>query len=89
MGVVAVPDERLQVLSDLGRSQRIVPTAVEFVDIAGLVKGASEGEVSAEQRVVGVWGLGLINPKRASYANPRHALPINPRHRGGNGTRGA
>lgn len=54
VGVVAVPDERLQVLSDLGRSQRIVPTAVEFVDIAGLVKGASEGEVRGEQ--AGGWG---------------------------------
>eukprot|EP00850_Spirogloea_muscicola_P020251 SM000211S06621 [mRNA] locus=s211:46397:49724:+ [translate_table: standard] len=44
VGVVAVPDPRLPVLSELGRSQRTVPTAVEFVDIAGLVKGASTGE---------------------------------------------
>ncbi len=43
-GIVTVPDERLQVLSDLSRSQRLVATAIEFVDIAGLVKGASRGE---------------------------------------------
>ena len=43
-GVVAVPDERLQQLSALSSSREIVPTRVEFVDIAGLVKGASQGE---------------------------------------------
>jgi ribosome-binding ATPase len=44
VGVVAVPDERLQVLSKIGNSAKIVPTRIEFVDIAGLVKGASQGE---------------------------------------------
>lgn len=44
IGIVAVPDERLQVLSNLYDSQKIVPAAIEFVDIAGLVKGASKGE---------------------------------------------
>lgn len=44
VGVVAVPDERLQKLSDLSHSAKTIPAAVEFVDIAGLVKGASEGE---------------------------------------------
>ncbi|CAK9878497.1 unnamed protein product [Sphagnum jensenii] len=44
VGVVAVPDPRLDVLSQLSHSQRVVPTSVEFVDIAGLVKGASQGE---------------------------------------------
>lgn len=43
VGVVAVPDERLQKLSDLSSSKEIVPTRVEFVDIAGLVQGASQG----------------------------------------------
>ena len=41
VGVVAVPDHRLQVLSDMYNSRRVVPTAIEFYDIAGLVKGAS------------------------------------------------
>lgn len=44
VGVVALPDARLQVLSDLFGSERIVPATVSFVDIAGIVKGASEGE---------------------------------------------
>ncbi|HLC70249.1 MAG TPA: redox-regulated ATPase YchF [Patescibacteria group bacterium] len=44
VGVVEVPDDRLQKLSDVSKSLKIVPTVIEFVDIAGLVKGASEGE---------------------------------------------
>ncbi|XP_062115832.1 uncharacterized protein LOC133829976 [Humulus lupulus] len=44
VGIVAVPDPRLNVLSDLSKSQRAVPASIEFVDIAGLVKGASQGE---------------------------------------------
>ncbi|MCS6821468.1 MAG: redox-regulated ATPase YchF [Microscillaceae bacterium] len=40
-GIVDVPDERLQILADLVKPQRIVPTSIEFVDIAGLVKGAA------------------------------------------------
>jgi len=44
VGVVAVPDERLGVLSRLSETKKTIPAAVEFVDIAGLVKGASTGE---------------------------------------------
>ena len=44
VGVVAVPDERLQRLAQLASSAKVVPTAIEFVDIAGLVAGASQGE---------------------------------------------
>ena len=44
VGRVAVPDPRLGVLSAIGKSQKIVPTSLEFVDIAGLVRGASKGE---------------------------------------------
>jgi GTP-binding protein YchF len=44
VGVVAVPDDRLTRLSEMSKSQKTVPAIVEFVDIAGLVKGASEGE---------------------------------------------
>ncbi|MEI9813181.1 MAG: redox-regulated ATPase YchF [Acidobacteriota bacterium] len=43
-GVVTVPDERLEVLSKISGSQKLVPSVFEFVDIAGLVKGASQGE---------------------------------------------
>ncbi|HEV3245310.1 MAG TPA: redox-regulated ATPase YchF [Candidatus Paceibacterota bacterium] len=44
VGVVAVPDARLDKLADIAKSAKKIPAAVEFVDIAGLVKGASEGE---------------------------------------------
>lgn len=43
-GVVEVPDVRLKVLGDLNKSVKVVPATLEFVDIAGLVKGASTGE---------------------------------------------
>ncbi|RKQ43042.1 hypothetical protein BXY85_3661 [Roseivirga pacifica] len=44
VGVVTVPDERLDILKDLVNPQKVLPTVIEFVDIAGLVKGASKGE---------------------------------------------
>jgi hypothetical protein len=44
VGVVSVPDERLEVLAKISQSAKIVPTRIEFVDIAGLVEGASKGE---------------------------------------------
>ena len=44
VGVVTVPDERLNVLGEMYRTKKIIPAAIEFVDIAGLVKGASKGE---------------------------------------------
>ena len=44
VGVVPVPDERLKLLGDFFHSKKVTPAVVEFVDIAGLVKGASKGE---------------------------------------------
>ncbi|RAI87954.1 redox-regulated ATPase YchF [Algoriphagus yeomjeoni] len=44
VGVVTVPDKRLQILEELVNPNRVLPTVIEFVDIAGLVKGASKGE---------------------------------------------
>ncbi|MGA1128882.1 MAG: redox-regulated ATPase YchF, partial [Chthoniobacterales bacterium] len=44
VGIVSVPDQRLDALTELSKSEKTVPTAIEFVDIAGLVKGASQGE---------------------------------------------
>ncbi len=44
VGIVTVPDERLTILETLVKPNRVVPTVIEFVDIAGLVKGASKGE---------------------------------------------
>ena len=44
VGIVAVPDERLKLLGDMYKSKKVTPAVIEFVDIAGLVKGASKGE---------------------------------------------
>jgi len=44
VGVVEVPDERLRILAGIAKPEKVIPAIVEFVDIAGLVKGASEGE---------------------------------------------
>src|SRR5580698_1721080 len=43
-GIVTVPDPRIEALSALSHSKKVVPAAIEFVDIAGLVSGASQGE---------------------------------------------
>ena len=44
VGIVPVPDNRLQVLANIAKSEKVIPTVIEFVDIAGLVAGASKGE---------------------------------------------
>ncbi|MGL4736842.1 MAG: redox-regulated ATPase YchF [Cellulosilyticaceae bacterium] len=44
VGVVAVPDKRLEVLKDMYQTKRVLPAVIEFVDIAGLIRGASKGE---------------------------------------------
>jgi len=44
VGIITVPDNRLNILKELVNPQKVVPTAIEFVDIAGLGKGASKGE---------------------------------------------
>ena len=55
VGVVGVPDDRLAVLAKIFSSEKILPAAVSFVDIAGIVKGASEGAGlgRSEERRVG------------------------------------
>ena len=49
VGVVAVPDERIRLLGEMYHSKKVTPAVIEFVDIAGLVKGASKGEVLGNQ----------------------------------------
>mgnify|MGYP003341726462 CR=1 FL=1 len=44
VGIVEVPDQRLAILSKLSNSRKVLPATMEFVDIAGLVQGASQGE---------------------------------------------
>ena len=60
VGVVAVPDERLQVLAKISSSAEIVPTRVEFVDIAGLVKGASQAEGLGNQFLANIRDVDAI-----------------------------
>ena len=54
VGGIIVPDERLQVLEGLVSPQKVIPTVIEFVDIAGLVKGASKGEGLGNQFLANV-----------------------------------
>eukprot|EP00897_Mesotaenium_endlicherianum_P007464 jgi/Mesen1/6746/ME000344S06029 len=68
VGVVAVPDSRLAVLSDLGKSQRTVPTAVEFVDIAGLVDPVSDIDVINLELVLA--DIGQVEKRLERLAKP-------------------
>lgn len=60
VGIVTVPDERLEVLSKISNSKVILPTAIEFVDIAGLVKGASQGEGLGNQFLANIREVSAI-----------------------------
>jgi GTP-binding protein YchF len=60
VGIVGVPDERLTALSALFKPQRNIPATVEFVDIAGLVKGASQGEGLGNQFLSHIREVGII-----------------------------
>ncbi|GHU54931.1 ribosome-binding ATPase YchF [Spirochaetia bacterium] len=60
IGIVNVPDERLAKLSELFKPERTIPAAVEFVDIAGLVKGASQGEGLGNQFLSHIREVGVI-----------------------------
>lgn len=59
-GAVPVPDPRLQVLSDLAKSAKIIPTQITFVDIAGLIRGASKGEGLGNQFLGHIRGVDSI-----------------------------
>lgn len=60
VGVVAVPDRRLEILKDLIRPKKVTPTTLTFVDIAGLVKGASKGEGLGNQFLSHIRGVDAI-----------------------------
>ena len=61
-GICTVPDERLAVLAEISKTTNIVPTSVEFVDIAGLVKGASTGEGLGNQFLANIRECDSIVP---------------------------
>lgn len=60
VGVVAVPDGRLETLADISHTQKIIPAVVEFVDIAGLVKGAAAGEGLGNQFLANIREVDMV-----------------------------
>ncbi|MBI5161335.1 MAG: redox-regulated ATPase YchF [Micrococcales bacterium] len=70
VGVVNLPDPRLQVLSDLFGSDRIVPATVSFVDIAGIVRGASEGEGLGNQFLANIREADAIAQVVRAFGDP-------------------
>ena len=73
VGVVAVPDERREKLAVLSQSEKDIPAAVEFVDIAGLVKGASEGEGLGNQFLSHIRQVDAIAHVVRIFENPNVA----------------
>jgi GTP-binding protein YchF len=70
LGIVSVPDERLAKLAAIFKPQRIIPATVEFVDIAGLVKGASKGEGLGNQFLSHIREVGVIAQVVRCFADP-------------------
>lgn len=69
VGVVEVPDPRLAVLSQMSKSEKIIPTAIEFVDIAGLVKGAHEGAGLGNKFLANIREVDMIAHVVRSFEN--------------------
>ncbi|AEE47034.1 redox-regulated ATPase YchF [Cellulomonas fimi] len=70
VGVVPLPDPRLQVLADVFGSERILPATVSFVDIAGIVKGASEGEGLGNKFLANIREADAICQVTRAFADP-------------------
>src|SRR3989339_2009417 len=70
VGVVKVPDERLDKLAEMSKSKKIVPAAIEFVDIAGLVKGAHEGAGLGNQFLARIREVDVIVEVVRDFENP-------------------
>ena len=94
VGVVGVPDPRLEVLAKIFSSEKIIPAAVSFVDIAGIVKGASEGaglsmqHNAVQNRTHRVLANTEVQDATGFRAGPLVSRPLrrNKRLRGGNGS---
>ena len=71
VGVVKVPDERLEKLAGFSRSKKIVPTAIEFVDIAGLVKNAHQGEGLGNQFLANIRETDMIVHVARGFENTK------------------
>lgn len=70
VGVVPLPDKRLDVLADLFTSQKVVPATVSFVDIAGIVRGASQGEGLGNQFLANIREADAICVVTRAFADP-------------------
>lgn len=70
VGIVTVPDERLDVLAKLSQSAKKVPTTIEFIDIAGLVKGAAEGEGLGNKFLANIREVDAIAQVVRAFENP-------------------
>ncbi len=70
IGVVPLPDPRLKVLADIFKSQKIIPATVSFVDIAGIVRGASEGEGLGNQFLANIREADAICQVTRAFADP-------------------
>ncbi len=82
-GVVAVPDERLNELADMYHPKKTTPAVIEFVDIAGLVKGASHGEGLGNKFLSHIRECEAIVHVVRCFEDPdiiRHADSLNPQH---------
>ena len=80
-GIVQVPDPRLDTLAELVHPERVVPAAVEFVDIAGLVKGASEGEGLGNQFLANIREVDAVLHVVRCFEDPdiQHVMgPVDP-----------
>lgn len=85
-GIVPIPDERLAKLAEMYKTEKIVPATVTFVDIAGLVEGASQGEGLGNQFLSHIRGTNAIcqvvrafnddNVQRSGSADPKHDIEI-------------
>ncbi|MCX6765487.1 MAG: redox-regulated ATPase YchF [Candidatus Moranbacteria bacterium] len=71
VGVVRVPDDRLAKLAGISKSKKIVPTVIEFVDIAGLVRGASEGEGLGNKFLAYIREVDAIIQVVRAFSNPK------------------
>src|SRR6056297_2688319 len=69
VGVVAVPDPRLEKLAEIVKPERVIPTSMEFVDIAGLVAGASKGEGLGNQFLANIRETDAIAQVVRCFAN--------------------
>ncbi len=70
IGIVAVPDKRMDLLSKVSNSAKIVPTAIEFVDIAGIVKGAHEGEGLGNKFLANIREVDAIVQVLRNFSDP-------------------